>query len=214
MRTIVLILSSALVAVSCVVGGCSTNGDTGPQVDASTPDAGDAPTQGHNDSGGGAGLEAGPGNASVPADTGLTTDGAVAGDGGGSSDSTTVPDAHLGGDASADPDFACYGAGLAAVPCTQCCDQRHPGGSTMYNTAFDDCFCSPPNGITGLCQTPCAQSDCSSMADAAPSVTGDPCDLCEQQQLADGGTCRMQINAACQSSTDCVLYEQCIGQCP
>ncbi|MDP9033990.1 MAG: hypothetical protein M3O50_04230, partial [Myxococcota bacterium] len=117
------------------------------------------------------------------------------------------------GDAGVDPDLVCYGS-LTAVGCTQCCAQHHPAGDPVYNTAFDDCFCAPPNGVSGLCQTQCANSDCSSLPDAAPSVTGDPCDNCVQPLLADGGTCRLQINSACQPSPDCVLYERCIDQCP
>ncbi|MDP9152525.1 MAG: hypothetical protein M3O36_21575 [Myxococcota bacterium] len=116
------------------------------------------------------------------------------------------------GDAGVDPDLVCYG--LAATGCAQCCAQRHPAGDPVYNTAFDDCFCAPPNGVDGLCQTQCAGSDCSSLPDAAPAVTGDPCDLCVQSLLGDGGSCRLKINSACQPNPDCVLYERCIDQCP
>jgi hypothetical protein len=113
------------------------------------------------------------------------------------------------GDAGTNPDNAC--AALSTTACSDCCINNHQSGSTVVDNAFYDCVCGPSN-----CQTQCAQTDCSSSADAGFAEAGDPCDLCEQQAApADGGgACGPQITAACNASADCVAFFQCENNCP
>jgi hypothetical protein len=108
-------------------------------------------------------------------------------------------------------DLAC--ALLSGDGCPDCCATNHPVGEPVYDDVVNDCTCGPPNGTLGVCQTQCAQTDCSSDPDAGSSVTGDPCDLCEQQSLTDGG-CVAPLNTACQPVPDCVLYASCLNLCP
>jgi hypothetical protein len=107
-------------------------------------------------------------------------------------------------------DLACA---LSGDGCPDCCATNHATGENVYDDVFNDCTCGPPNGTLGVCQTQCAQTDCSSDPDAGSSVTGDPCDLCEQQSVSDGG-CVAPLNTACQPVPDCVLYAACLNLCP
>jgi hypothetical protein len=107
-------------------------------------------------------------------------------------------------------DLACS---LSGDACSACCATNHPVGEPVYDNVVNDCTCGPPNGTLGVCQTQCAQTDCSSDPDAGSSVSGDPCDLCEQQSVTDGG-CVAPLNTACQPVPDCVLYAGCVNLCP
>jgi hypothetical protein len=119
-------------------------------------------------------------------------------------DSGTAVDAGSG-------DLQCYGQ--ASDACYNCCVTNHPGGSTIYENAFYDCVCGPPVGTNGVCQSQCAQTDCSETGDAGP-VTGDPCDTCENAAVGDAGPCTALVNTACSASADCVAFSNCQDQCP
>jgi hypothetical protein len=129
------------------------------------------------------------------------------------SGSDAAPEAAGGGDAGTeggtDPDQGCYS--LADGGCYDCCDQHHMTGSTTYYDALFTCVCTAAN-----CQTQCAQTDCSMADDAGSSMTGDPCDLCEQQYAPDdgGGACGTPIATACNADPDCTAWLNCGNNCP
>jgi hypothetical protein len=127
----------------------------------------------------------------------------------GASTGSTPPDA-----AAAGSDLSC--SLLTSDACWLCCVNNHPAGSQTYQNAFQVCTCAPPNGTTGACQAPCAETDCSSDPDAGSSVTGDPCDLCEQASLntEEAGACVNPVNTACMPVADCAQFVNCMNQCP
>lgn len=98
--------------------------------------------------------------------------------------------------------------------CYNCCANNHTSGANIWNTAFYDCICSPPNGNQGLCQTQCANTDCSSSADAGAPEAGDPCDTCETDVTGADGGCTPGITSACNASADCVAFNNCVNNCP
>lgn len=132
---------------------------------------------------------------------------AAAGDGGRSH----VPAGDGGGAPPTGPDTAC-----AAQPqtCVKCCETAHPTGLATSTAAFDKCICGPPVGVDGTCQTACAKSDCDPSPNAAATVPGDPCDVCETNATGDGGACVASIDKACNADPDCVALTQCMDQCP
>jgi hypothetical protein len=164
-------------------------------------------------SGGGTTDSGASGDAGAPADSGSQADWSVQ-----RFDSAPAPDTGGGqldvgaGDAGVDPDLQCYGQASAA--CYQCCVNDHPSGSMVYDNVFYDCMCAAPNGTQAVCQMQCAQTDCSSAADAGGAVTGDPCDLCETAAIGDGGACAAPLNTACGASADCLAFSNCQSQCP
>jgi hypothetical protein len=98
--------------------------------------------------------------------------------------------------------------------CYECCSNNHTSGANIWNTAFFDCICAAPNGNQGLCQTQCANTDCSSSADAGAPEAGDPCDTCENDVTGADGGCTPGITTACNASTDCVAFNNCVNNCP
>jgi hypothetical protein len=101
-----------------------------------------------------------------------------------------------------------------AGACYGCCANNHTSGANTWNTAFFGCICAAPNGTQGLCQTQCANTDCSSSQDAGYPEAGDPCDLCETNATAPDGGCAPSINSACSASPDCVAFNNCVNNCP
>jgi hypothetical protein len=98
--------------------------------------------------------------------------------------------------------------------CYTCCANNHVSGANIWNTAFFDCICAAPNGTQGLCQSQCANTDCSSSADAGSPDAGDPCDICETDVTGADGGCTPSINSACTASADCVAFDNCVNNCP
>jgi len=135
--------------------------------------------------------------------------------GGQASASGQVPvpsDAGAASSGAAPLDVSC--AALASEACYTCCEAHHPAGSTIHQTAVDDCVCGPPNGTGAVCQAQCASTDCSSNDDAGSSQAGDPCDLCTTQATDPGGKCETPVQTACQVNPDCIAYVACTDQCP
>ena len=98
--------------------------------------------------------------------------------------------------------------------CYTCCANNHPSGADTWDNAFFDCICAAPNGTQGLCQTQCANTDCSSSADAGYPDAGDPCDICETDVTGADGGCTPSITSACTASADCVAFANCANNCP
>ena len=94
--------------------------------------------------------------------------------------------------------------------CYTCCANNHATGANIWDNAFFGCIC----GAQGLCQTQCANTDCSSSNDAGYPEAGDPCDICETNVTGADGGCSPSINSACNASADCVAFDNCVNNCP
>lgn len=97
--------------------------------------------------------------------------------------------------------------------CYTCCANNHASGADIWNNAFFACICDG-NGTQGLCQTQCANTDCSSSGDAGYPDAGDPCDICETNATNADGGCAPSIDTACNASADCVAFNNCVNNCP
>lgn len=154
-------------------------------------------------------IQGGATNHAASGSSGAATGSTAPSGGSGAATGAAAPDA-----SAASSDSSC--AELSSDACWTCCNNNHPTGSQTYQSAFQVCTCAPPNGTLGACQVPCAQTDCSSDPDAGSSVTGDPCDLCEQASLnsEEAGACVDPVNTACTPIADCVQFVNCMNQCP
>lgn len=184
-----VLAGSAVVAVA----GCSSSSSGGPtEFGGSSSGGGDSSATSSGSSGGsGSGGSSGSGGGSGSG-SGSSSGGAADG---GISDN--------GCDMMTDAE-ACYG----------CCANNHPSGANTWNTAFFGCICGAASGTQGVCQTQCANTDCSSSQDAGYPEAGDPCDLCETNATAPDGGCTPSIESACKASPDCVAFDNCVSNCP
>jgi hypothetical protein len=182
--------------------GCSS-GSSGTTGAGSGPDSGNNDNTGSS-SGSGSSGGSGSGSGGLPTqDSGVVDAGVNPPP---DSGSTPSPDSGVA-------DLACE-----SLPtddqCWNCCTNNHPSGSTVWNNAFYDCVCGPPDGTQGICQTQCAQTDCSAAYDAGGPEAGDPCDTCENDSLGtDGGACASSVGALCGQSPDCLAFSNCFNNC-
>jgi hypothetical protein len=215
-RIAFLTLRIALVPFAVAGIGCSMSHEGSYPPPADSGSGAGATTGGGSGAAasGGSGSGAATGSSSASGSGAMAISGSQGTHSGGSSGGESGASAGTGStsDAGAVSDLSC--AQLSATACDTCCTDNHPVGEQAYQDAVDNCICGPPNGTNAVCQTQCAQTDCSSDQDAS-SVTGDPCDLCQTQAVdGDGGACVTQVNAACQAVVDCVAFIACEDQCP
>lgn len=183
--------------------GCSS-GSSGTTGAGSGPDSGNNENTGSS-SGSGSSGGSGSGSGGLPTqDSGVVVDAGV--NPPPDSGSTPAPDSGVA-------DLACESL-PTDEQCWNCCTNNHPSGSTVWNNAFYDCVCGPPDGTQGICQTQCAQTDCSASYDAGGPEAGDPCDTCENDSLGtDGGACASSVGALCGQSPDCLAFSNCFNNC-
>src|SRR5260370_1397653 len=173
--------------------GCSMAHEGGNPPPVSGSGAGTTASGSGNGSGAGTGSSSGSGSGAISGSGSgaMAISGGLGAHSGGSGASASGAGTGTGspsGDAGAGSDLACIVLTTSAA-CDTCCTNNHPVGEQAYQDAIGNCICGPPNGTNGVCQTQCAQTDCSSDQDAS-SITGDPCDLCQTQAVdGDGGAC-------------------------
>jgi hypothetical protein len=192
-----------LMLLLCATGcSSSSSGTTGA---GSGPDSGNGDNTGSSSGSGSSGSGSGSGSGGLPTqDSGVVVDAGVNPQP--DSGSTPLPDSGVA-------DLACE-----SLPtddqCWNCCTNNHTSGSTVWNNAFYDCVCGPPDGTQGICQTQCAQTDCSAAYDAGGPEAGDPCDTCENDSLGtDGGACASSVGTLCGQSPDCLAFSNCFNNC-
>lgn len=82
--------------------------------------------------------------------------------------------------------------------CYECCDQKHGGGSEVYEEAWVACACQP-----SVCGTQCASSLCG--VGGVEPQEGDDCATC----LEGAAQCDEQADTACQADASCAASFQC-----
>ena len=125
------------------------------------------------------------------------------------SDVSSVVDADGPGDAvsSADgPELLCW----ASTYCSECCQEDYAQGLRDWTFYIVECACTNYYDAGAPCYSVCAHDFC---ATSSVSAAGDPCAVCLDSVMADGGVCSAAVATACASDTACAPYVACANGC-